>query len=196
MRCNAADQSWFQKIGQYQTAPGYVDTGHSAVVNKNITYSELWTTDKTADEIRAAEKTLLAIFGTATWADLEPSWPKYPHDEYYRSWPSTPQPILVLQGTLDPRTAYGDLLKPHYAGPNQYYVELPLANHFAVAPENAPMVDPGAYSCGWQVLLSFLADPTQPPDTSCIAGMAPLDFGNPPAEFLAAVGIQDLWENP
>jgi hypothetical protein len=31
---------------------------------------------------------------------------------------------------------------------------------------------------------------------SCIAGMAPLDFGNPPADFLAAVGIQDLWENP
>jgi len=196
LRCDAADQTWFERVGQYLTTPGYPDPGHSAVVNKNITYSELWSTDMTADQIRAAENALLAINGSAVWADLEPSWPKYPHDEYYGSWPSTAQPVLVLQGTLDPRTPYGDLLKPHYAAPNQYYVELPLANHGLLARESAPMVDPGADACGWQVMRSFLADPSKPPDTSCITGMAPLDFGKPPAEFLAAVGIQDLWENP
>ncbi|MBK6520297.1 MAG: hypothetical protein IPM79_28640 [Polyangiaceae bacterium] len=42
---------------------------------------------------------------------------------------------------------------------------------------------------------SFLADPSQPPDTSCIEGMAPTDFANPPAEWLALVGVGDLWEN-
>jgi hypothetical protein len=57
------------------------------------------------------------------------------------------------------------------------------------------MVDPNAQNCGIQVLLSFLTDSTKAPDTSCVAGMAPLDFSNPPADWMATVGITDLWEN-
>jgi len=44
--------------------------------------------------------------------------------------------------------------------------------------------------------LSFLANPSAAPDTSCIAQMLPLDFGSPPAKWMAAVGIEDLWANP
>jgi hypothetical protein len=102
----------------------------------------------------------------------------------------------VLQATLDPRTPFGEVVEPHYSGPNQYFVELPLANHGVHADENAPMEEREVYGCGWRVIESFLADPMAPPDTTCIAGMAPLDFGNPPATWLAEVGIPDLWENP
>ena len=58
------------------------------------------------------------------------------------------------------------------------------------------MVDPAATTCGLQEMLSFLADPTKATDTSCVADMAPLDFGTPPAEWLGAVGIKDIFENP
>jgi hypothetical protein len=129
-------------------------------------------------------------------AGLAPTWPKYPHDAYYGRWPSSPAPTLVLQGELDPRTPYGDVVKPHYSGKSQFYVEMPRGGHGLEWPLASPMADLTAPSCGAQVVQSFLADPTRPPDTSCIAGMAPLDFGHPPPEFLALVGIQDLWENP
>jgi hypothetical protein len=71
-----------------------------------------------------------------------------------------------------------------------------LAPHQLILPKNTPMADLNAPGCGWQVIQSFLSDPTKAPDTSCIAGMAPLDFANPPPEWLALVGIKDLWENP
>lgn len=108
-------------------------------------------------------------------------------------WPSTPAPILVLQGGLDPSTPYADIVRPHYSAPNQYYVELPRGNH--IVTWSSPRVDPDARHCGEQVMLSFLADPSKAPDTSCIAGVAPLDLGSPPAYWLARVGIADLWEN-
>ena len=57
------------------------------------------------------------------------------------------------------------------------------------------MLDPAAPGCGWQVIRSFLEDPTRSPDTSCIAGLAPV-FADPPKEWFDLVGIQDLWENP
>jgi hypothetical protein len=111
----------------------------------------------------------------------------------------------VLQGTLDARTPYGSVEKAHYSGPNQYYVEFPNGAHIVGGfdpsadyfTNQAPMADPSMfYSCGWLVIESFLADPSKKPDTSCIAGMATLDFGNPPKAWLARVGVQDLWENP
>ena len=167
------------------------------MVANNIVMSELWPNNPSSAELLLQEKSMLVVNGAPpVWASIAASWPRYPHDGYYGKWPASPVPVLVLQGGLDPKTPYGDVVKPHYAGKNQYYVELPLAAHVPAWPLASPMADLTAPGCGWQIVLSFLANPTKPPDTSCIAGMAPLDFGNPPSEWLARVGIQDLWENP
>jgi pimeloyl-ACP methyl ester carboxylesterase len=202
LRCSAADYDWLSRVSTY--AKGFWGTFYPAAehdsqaVFNNIVFSELWPNNPTSAELLAQEQTMIAFWGwPPSWAGLASSWPKYPHDAYYGNWPSSPAPILVLQGTLDPRTPYGSVVKIHYSGPNQYYVELPKANHGTAWIEAAPTADPSdQYGCGWQVIQSFLADPTKAPDTSCIAGMAPLDWGNPPAWWLARVGITDLWENP
>ena len=198
LRCNAADRTWLSKVFAYQPTYGYWGAGYSDVVYWNIARSEFWPPNgPTPADLVAQQKTMLAIDdGLPEVAAIAPLWPAYPHDAYYGSWPSSPAPILVLQGGLDPATPYAALVKPHYSRPGQHFVELPKANHGVVWNEKSPMVDPAAYGCGWQVAQSFLADPAKAPDTSCIKGMAPLDFGNPPAWWLARVGIQDLWENP
>jgi pimeloyl-ACP methyl ester carboxylesterase len=197
-RCTAADQAWLQRVGSYITWQNIIfSAGYSSVVHDNVVVSEFWHTNKTAAGLSAEEATMIGIEGSNPGnARAAEYWPKYPLDSYYGKWPSSPAPTLVLQGGLDPRTPYGDIVKAHYSGKNQYYVEMPLAAHWIASPNTTPMVDPNAPGCGWQVILSFLADPTKPPDTSCIAGMAPLDFGNPPPEWMAVVGIKDLWENP
>lgn len=196
LRCEDADLVWLEKMRAYHEWYGEVLIGgFSFTVNRNILYSELWLTDATFLELAAAQDRLLAVAGVHGDANGSDTWPRYPHDEHYGVWPSTSVPVLVLQAGLDARTPYGDLVREHYAGANQYYVELPLAAHGVMWPLDAPMADLGEVGCGAQIMSSFLADPSQPPATSCIAGMAPLDWANPPQEWLALVGIDDLWEN-
>lgn len=197
LRCSDGDRAWLAKIGAYLGWWGSLfSSGHSDVVNINITLSELWHTQATLADIRAATSSMVAYHGGPSWfASYADSWPRYAPDADYGTWPSPSMPLLILQGTLDGNTAYGDVVKSHYSGKNQYYVEVPRAPHGPAWPMGSPMTDLTVPSCGWQVVQSFLADPTKAPDTACIAGMAPFDFGSPPAEWLALVGIQDLWEN-
>ena len=199
LRCNDADRAWFEKVAAYREWwNGLHSVGYSNVVDENIVLSELWPTNPTYATLLAQEQTMIAIDGgPPSYAyDLVEGWPKYPRDAYHGKWPSSPAATLVMQGTLDPSTPHGDVVKRHYSGQNQYYVEVPLGGQGLTWPLGSPMTDLTAPSCGWQVVQSFLADPTVPPDTSCIAAMAPLDFGNPPMEYMAVAGIQDLWENP
>jgi len=197
LRCNAADQSWLSTVSAYPGKASYPIYGWSDVVLHNIVLSEQWLTNPTQAEVATKEEDVLAIQGFMwNMAGVAISWPRYPHDTYYGTWPSSAAPVLALQATLDPATPYGDVIKAQYSGKGRYFVELPKANHGVVHNENSPMADPAAYGCGWQVVQSFLANPTKAPDTSCIKSMAPLDFSNPPAWWLARVGITDLWENP
>jgi hypothetical protein len=173
------------------------------VTSTNVITSEFWPNSPVPWDVFARDQTRLA-YSDAEWAtpgvvDNPPIfvpalWPALPHDAYYGTWPSISTPVLVLQGGLDPWAQFGAVLKSHYSKAHQYFVEFPSANHGVVM--TSPMVDPRGDSCGQQVMMSFLADPSRAPDTSCIAGMAPLDFGNPPQQWLDDIGIKDLWENP
>jgi pimeloyl-ACP methyl ester carboxylesterase len=197
LRCEPADLTWLGQVNGYMSHLGasWSAAGSSDATYYNIAFSEMWPSNPSAADLAAqAAASIADDGGAATFASFAPAWPRYALDSYYGTWPSSPATILVLQGTSDPVTPYGDIVRQHYAGANQYYVELPHATHGAVA--TSLMADPRAPTCGLQVLLSFLADPSRPPDTSCIALMAPLDHGNPPASWLNTVGIADLWENP
>jgi hypothetical protein len=86
-----------------------------------------------------------------------------------------------------------------YSGTNQYFVQFPNSGHAVT--RNSPTTQASAaphdwlHECGWQVVESFLSDPSKAPDTSCIGNTAPRDWGSPPSYWLSAVGITDLWEN-
>jgi hypothetical protein len=196
-RCNYADLDWFAKLlGYFQTQLGFTPTpGASDATHLNILYSELWPSHPTQAALRAQASSQIANSGFLPMlASLADAWPRFPTDSYLGGWPSSQTAMLVLQGTMDGVTPFGDLVKPHYLGANQYFVEIPGASHVVVA--SSPVADPAATPCGLQVMLSFLANPSLPPDTSCIAAMPALDYGNPPAKWLATLGIADLWENP
>jgi pimeloyl-ACP methyl ester carboxylesterase len=197
LRCNFADLEWFAKVESYlQSRLGTGPTdGASDVTHLNIVFSELWPSHPSEAALRAQETSLIADSGFLPMlASLADAWPQFPTDAYLGGWPSSPAAMLILQGTMDGVTPFGDLVKPRYVGANQYFVEIPNASHVVVA--SSPIADPGVAGCGLQVVLGFLANPSQPPDTSCIAALAPLDYGSPPAKWLATLGIADLWENP
>jgi pimeloyl-ACP methyl ester carboxylesterase len=198
LRCSEADLVWLDKVYGYLGWRGTRNSnGYSDVVFTNIATSEFWLSDKTATEARADAETLIATTGLPeSLAGRASVWPRYPRDEYFGKWPSSDAHILLLQGGLDARTPYGDIVEQHYSGENQHYVEMPTATHAVLFPLASPTSDLTAAGCGYQIIQSFLSDPTRAPDTSCIAGMMPIDFGNPPAEWMSLVGIQDLWEGP
>jgi len=196
-RCNFADLDWFAKLESYfQSQLGWTPaSGASDATHLNIVFSELWPSRPSEAALRAQASSQIANSGFLPMlASLADAWPRFPTDSYFGGWPASPAAMLVLQGTMDGVTPFGDLVKPHYAGANQYFVEIPNASHVVVA--SSPVADPSATGCGLQVLLSFLAGSSQPPDTACIASMPPLDYGHPPAKWLATLGIADLWENP
>ena len=78
-------------------------------------------------------------------------------------------PVLLLAGSLDPITP------PHWAReaaetlPNSYVFELPAVGHGVM----------DSHFCGSSLVLAFLADPTEEPDSSCIAEIDPPTFARP-----------------
>ena len=78
-------------------------------------------------------------------------------------------PTLLLAGSLDPITP------PHWAEeaaetlPNSWVFELPAVGHGAM----------DSHLCGSDIVLAFLDDPTEEPDSSCIADIDPPTFAVP-----------------
>jgi len=196
LRCNAQDLDWLAKVWAYLMWRGALPAGNSDVVWVNITLSEFWLTHATADELKTAEDSMLAMTNVWWFARQAETWPSYSLDEYSGKWPSSQVPTLVLQGGLDPITPHADVVAMHYSGKNQYFVQLPDSGHHLSAPTASALSDFAARGCGFQIMKSFLTDPGKAPDTSCIADVAPITFSAPPPEWLGVVGIADLWENP
>jgi pimeloyl-ACP methyl ester carboxylesterase len=78
-------------------------------------------------------------------------------------------PTLVLSGEFDPVTPpeYGQLVASYLS--NSYFFELPGIGHDIL----------GASECARSITGDFIADPTQPPDASCIAQMKGIAFDLP-----------------
>jgi pimeloyl-ACP methyl ester carboxylesterase len=197
LRCNSADIAWLVRVNGYMNLmfTGPSPAGFSDATFYNVGFSEFWPSNPSAADLAAQAAASIADDGAAAaTASFAPGWPRYALDSYYGTWPSSPAAMLILQGTSDAVTPFGDMVKQHYAGANQHYVEIPHARHSTMW--TSLMADDRAPMCAQQVLVSFLADPSRPPDTTCIAGMAPIDYGNPPVRWLNTVGVADLWENP
>ncbi len=175
--------------------------GFSVALYFNTVYSEAW--DHSLFEDSAAildylegiwSSSLLAGSNRQFFYDLSSHWPVY-MDRFNDRWPITNVPLLILQGMIDPATAYeyAETLADRYTGEHQHFVAFPYASHGVI--HGSPMsFEPDAEDCGWNLFFAFLRDPTAPLDTSCVDHTVPLDFeGKNNAGFF--MGRDDFFEN-
>lgn len=172
-----------------QVLDNYQDLEASATLGTHIINSEL-SGDSTLEEVQAIVDA--AFFSTdAAPGMLEISesgvWPIYPDDGHMNRFGDTTQPILMLNGTLDPQTTMA-MAKPagdYYKGANQTFVEVPEAPHGTLFTSFTPTTlyeyfsgsqDYFTTTCGYQMFEGFVFDPTQPIDKTCLGNLAPLDF--------------------
>ncbi|MEL6179525.1 MAG: alpha/beta fold hydrolase [Myxococcota bacterium] len=172
------------------------DPLYSAVINRHVGFTELWSDPAPSIETMRARLDQLTISNsiTVSYAELRLQWPLYPRDRFVGQLANTSTPLLMLNGTLDPQTpiAIAAPAADIFEGPFQHFVAIPEAAH-ATLTLQAPTRD--GQSCGFAISLGFLADPTQPLDLSCLDQLAPVTFDDPRGYSTAFFGTDNLWEN-
>lgn len=148
----------------------------------NIALNELWDSQIDASNyylIDEQRKEGFFDFSIEDFAYLRQYWHHYARDQYFQQWASTDVPMLMMNGNLDPRTltSSASIVKQHLNGAQQYFIEIPLANH-AVIVESPQLQVAGedSLSCGMLMMQSFIQDPTSKPDTHCVNDVDPINF--------------------
>ncbi len=165
----------------------------------HIVLSELMSDDlMPVDDMKKIDETLLVTEHLVVnkLLPLLEIWPTYaPDDMYYRKWASKGVPILMLHGTPDQRTPMDitSAARENLAGPNQYFVEVPNAVHGVMF--GSPVKNIFAPHCGLQIVMDYMKDPLEAPDTSCLVNLKPIDFRGNPLMALMVFGTWNLWEN-
>jgi pimeloyl-ACP methyl ester carboxylesterase len=93
-------------------------------------------------------------------------WDVEPVDASFNEPVSSDVASLFLGNEYDPVTPPGDTEATAARFPNGTYVEFPGLGHGAVF----------AHGCPTSIFLAFIADPTAPVDTSCVATMGPPEW--------------------
>jgi pimeloyl-ACP methyl ester carboxylesterase len=103
-------------------------------------------------------------------------WPIAPGDDYEGKFPISDVPTLILNGELDIQTAIEGAkeVATHLNAPSQYFSALPRTGHCTLI--DSPVNDESSPTCGVQLALSFLRNPSARPDESCIHAIRPIDF--------------------
>jgi pimeloyl-ACP methyl ester carboxylesterase len=120
-------------------------------------------------------------------------WPTYQTDMYYQKWASQDVPILMLNGTLDRLTTIdmANTARENLTGPHQYFVEFPNVTHVVIM--SSPVKNIFAPHCGMQIVLDYMEDPLEEPNTSCLDDLVPIDFRGNPLMALQVFGTWDIW---
>lgn len=197
-RCNLEDIQALLTMEDYYFAPSpgsdLLLQQWGWVLSYYIVFSELWETPEVTVEQMAAWRDAAVVSRDVTSAFTAPLevLPRYPHDSYYLGFADTDLPLLMLQGTWDPATrpVPAEALKQAYTAPHQHWVEIPRGPHGAL--QSIPMSD-GKTSCGTKIVLSFLADPKGPVDTSCLGDLASLSFDGFDELNTLLFGTTDAW---
>jgi hypothetical protein len=102
-------------------------------------------------------------------------WNRYTPDQYEGQYPNYANPLLMLNGDLDPQTPlhWADLASVHFQQDSFRYVVVPFSPHGTLF--QAILAD--GSTCGLHMLVSFLESNGQDVDTSCINKVLPPDFG-------------------
>ena len=173
--------------------PDEMMKGWGWVLSNNITFSELWESPPpTSETLAIIRDTAVATREiTAGLPELHASWPRYV-DPLAPAWAETETPILMLAGGLDPATLFQKQLgaRDHFRGPNQHFIEIPSATHTVIA-SSATKAN---RSCGTMIMMSFLENPQDKPDTSSLADVVPLSFDGDAATTNALFGTSSPWD--
>lgn len=202
-RCDAGDIN--AVVNFYNTFFGGDDGmfgGFSTMLFFNELFGEMWLNEDfpTPDDI---ETYLDGIYEDAYIA----TGFGYDRNRYYKLWhpysdPNsgiwavTDVPMLMLQGKLDPSTPYdyAVLLKDHFKGEYQHFVEFPYAAHNV---SGGTPTEKGYQPehCGMSLWKAFMSDPEAELDTSCVEKTIPPDFEGENAYAQYYFGTKNYWDN-
>jgi pimeloyl-ACP methyl ester carboxylesterase len=199
-RCNAADVDAIQTLFGFHFLPDpasdLVLREWGWVLSYYVVFSELWETPEVSLEQMAAWRDQAAVSRDVTSGFDAPIavLPRYPRDEWYGGFAETDVPLLMLQGTWDPATRHAKaaVLADHFTGEHQHWVDIPRGAHGALG----TLPTTAGTSCGTELVLSFVADPTAVLDTSCLDDLAPVTFEGGPELNQLLFGTEDAWGDP
>lgn len=195
-RCDASDVDAFQNLlpaFTTQEDPTVKDRFFSRMLSAHVALSELWTVPApTAAEISAFRDTAnVSHFVPTQLTTVQPGWPVYPLDAAFGLSGDTETPVLILHGQFDfiPQSV-ADAAAAHFTGPAQTLVTIPNAPHGTF---QAPVVG-GGPGCASQIFSQFIANPSDPLDTSCTEDVVPLDFEVDTTLSGAIFGTNDAYD--
>jgi hypothetical protein len=120
--------------------------------------------------------------------------PSYPRDEHVGRFATTGVPMQMMNGTLDPQTGLEDAMPTaeHFTGPHQTFVVIERGVHGLLYESRYDVDDGTAGTCGMDLIVQFLADPTAALDTSCRTETSHLDFSSA-QEAMWTFGTESMW---
>ena len=120
--------------------------------------------------LAGGDEPFISVFAKSPWLDACDAWDVQPSDASVASPVSSDVPTLILLGRFDPFGAPA-VMRQATAGLSRSWVVIdPAAGRNTLAD-----------ACFQDLRTLWLADPTSPPDTSCVKDMTPLPFVIPDA---------------
>jgi hypothetical protein len=168
------------------------------VLSNNILHSEFGEIPRpSAMQLAQWREGLVASRNVTVGIEPTLNWPAYPLDRFAGQYATTRQPMLMLQGLLDPATIVRKAreLKPAFSGPNQTWVELPYATHTTLV--SSPFVNAlgERRSCATGLMMAFIENPTSPIDLGCVARTEGINWNLPNVQLNQAFfATNDAWE--
>jgi hypothetical protein len=181
----------------------------SSVLGLHIELSEVGYSNSPLEAEAIADSLYFSLDSSVDGAKaVAAGWPVYEDDGYMHLAAKTDIPILMLQGDLDPQTPYEQALetRDNFQGQYQYFFTLKEVPHVTVmysqTEESLQKLVSGEsdfllYTCGAQILWSFIQNPNERPSDECMDSLYQIDFSNesPLNQVVAfdAFGSAGLW---
>ncbi len=160
---------------------------HSPVLQRHVSMSELWPVDApdstTFEE--ALERYIMTTEVSASFARTAGVWPVYERPSDGEHLGRYDGPMLLLHGGLDPTMPVERLreTRDRLRGANQSFVLFPDAGHVVVNESD----------CAVEIYHSFIRNPEDVPDTTCVATVPTLSLKPTVDESKSIFGADDMW---
>src|SRR5262249_27999481 len=162
--CNAQDIQWLSETYSALAFPRKLPPQDPALLVSTPLYyhvvlSERWRVPApTAESLDAFANNVAIASGFGELARAYDTWPRYPIDQFARTWATTSAPILIMSGGLDVQTlaADGERASKSIQSPHIHYAYVPNGNHAVLTQSPLPNE---TTQCGEKILMSFMARP-------------------------------------
>jgi len=168
--------------------------GYSFPLAINILTSELWeASDPGRDVLVSRWRETLACRGVSRQASWQvEGWPRY-RDPVAAMRPDVRVPVLAMNAAVDPATpaSMAARVTDYFRGEHQRYIEVAGSAHTVIA--QGALQGDVTTTCGRELALQFLRDPTATLDSGCLARTIPHAFTASPALSMQEFATPDLW---